>query len=153
MKNRAIGPIGTLGRFIVGPILIYFGFNSPIAFITPVASLSFLDSYWDDLVVGIVALPLLMMVVQLLWQVVKHKPLIATGRLGFALNFTITFMLFYTPLHHAMWFFLGFSLLIAAVRGYAGCEVMAISNWLSGRNDQVGCVLFSSLDAIEKKIS
>jgi hypothetical protein len=93
-----------------------------------------------------------MVVVQLTWNWLKNEPIKATGRVGFALNILITIFLFYTPLHHAMWFYLGFSLLVAATRGYAGCEVMAISNWVTGRNDQVGCVIFSPLDAIEKKI-
>jgi hypothetical protein len=153
MKKRAIGPIGTIGRFLLGPILIYFGFYSPLEDIAPVTSISLLLGYWDDLIVGIIVLPLVMVLVQLTWNMIKNQPLKATGSVGFALNILITIFLFYTSLHHAMWFYLGFSLLVAAARGYAGCEVMAISNWLTGRNDQVGCVIFSPLDAIEKKIS
>lgn len=52
-----------------------------------------------------------------------------------------------------MWFYLGVSLLVAAIRGYAGCEVLAISNWVTGRDDQVGCIVLSPIDAIEKKES
>ena len=37
----------------------------------------------------------------------------------------------------------------AALRGYAGCEVLAMSNWLLGRDDQVGCALFWPLDQLE----
>ena len=32
--------------------------------------------------------------------------------------------------------FVGASMLLAAARGYAGCEVLAISNWLLRRDDQ-----------------
>ena len=42
-------------------------------------------------------------------------------------------------------------LLLAAARGYAGCESLAITNWLLRRDDQVGCVVFSPLDAIEAR--
>jgi peptidoglycan/LPS O-acetylase OafA/YrhL len=42
-------------------------------------------------------------------------------------------------------------MLLAAVIGYAGCETMAISNLVSGRRDEVGCVLFSAFDFIEGK--
>jgi hypothetical protein len=133
-------------------VLIYFGFYSPLEDIAPVTSISLLPGYWDDLFIGIIALPLAMVVVQLTWNQIKNGPIKATGRMGFIINIIGTIFLFYTPLHHAMWFYLGFSLLVAAVRGYAGCEVMAISNWVTGRNDQVGCVIFSPLDAIEKKI-
>ena len=153
MKKRAIGPIGTIGRFLLGPLLIYFGFYSPLENITPSTSISLLPGYWDDLFVGIVMLPMVMVLIQLAWSKIKNQPIKATGSIGFGLNILITIFLFYTPLHHAMWFYLGFSLLVAAARGYAGCEVMAISNWVTGRNDQVGCVIFSPLDAIEKKMS
>ena len=49
--------------------------------------------------------------------------------------------------------FYGASMLLAAARGYAGCEVLAITNWVLRRDDQVGCVLFSPLDEIESKTS
>jgi hypothetical protein len=38
--------------------------------------------------------------------------------------------------------FYGALMLLAAVRGYAGCEVLAVSNWLLGRDDQIGCMPF-----------
>jgi hypothetical protein len=47
--------------------------------------------------------------------------------------------------------FYGTSLLVAAARGYAGCEVLAIPNWLLRRDDQVGCLIFSPLDALERR--
>ena len=152
MQKRAIGPIGTVGRIILGPVLIYFGFYSPLEYLVPITNIRLLPGYWDDLIIGIIVLPLMMIALQLTWQWIKNKPIRATGRIGFGFNILITIFLFYTPLHHAMWFYLGFSLLVAAFRGYAGCEVMAISNWVTGRNDQVGCVIFSPIDAIEKKI-
>jgi hypothetical protein len=45
----------------------------------------------------------------------------------------------------------GGSMLVAAVRGYAGCEVLAVSNWLLGRDDQVGCVPFWPIDTLEAR--
>jgi hypothetical protein len=151
MEKRAIGHVGTITRFILAPILIYFGFRSPIEYIVEDSSVSLLPGYIDDLVVGIIVFPLIMISIQLVWKYLKNKSLRATGSIGFSVNFIITLMLFYSPLQHAMWFFLGFSLLIAAIRGYAGCEIMAISNWVTGRNDQVGCVLFSPIDSLEKR--
>ena len=50
-----------------------------------------------------------------------------------------------------MWFYLGFSLLIAEWKGYGGCEVLAISNWITGRNGQVGCIILSPIDNLEKE--
>jgi len=37
----------------------------------------------------------------------------------------------------------GVSMLLAAARGYAGCEVLAVSDWLLRRCDQAGGVLFA----------
>jgi len=40
-------------------------------------------------------------------------------------------------------------MLVAAVRGYAGCEVLAVSNWVLRRDDQIGCMLFWPPDTAE----
>ena len=47
--------------------------------------------------------------------------------------------------------FYGASMVLAAVRGYAGCEVLAVSNWLLRRDDQVGCALFLPVDHAERR--
>jgi hypothetical protein len=53
----------------------------------------------------------------------------------------------------AVLIFYGASMLIAAIRGYAGCEALAISNWMLQRDDQLGCLFFSPIDFAEKVIS
>ncbi len=86
-------------------------------------------------------------------------PLRATGPVGHALNIAIFFALYgttwYAPdlavLSDATVIFYGASMLLAAVRGYAGCEVLAVSNWLLRRDDQVGCVLFWPVDELEAR--
>ena len=45
--------------------------------------------------------------------------------------------------------FYGASMLLAAARGDAGCEVLAISNWLLRRDDQLGCVVMSNVDRLD----
>ena len=45
--------------------------------------------------------------------------------------------------------FYGASMLLAGTRGYAGCEVFALSNWLWRRDDQIACAIFSPIDVIE----
>jgi hypothetical protein len=42
------------------------------------------------------------------------------------------------------------TMLVAAGRGYAGCEVLAISNWVLDRDDQVDCLLFEPIDRSER---
>jgi len=43
------------------------------------------------------------------------------------------------------------SMLLAAARGYGGCEVLAVSNWLLRRDDQIGCLVFAPVDALERR--
>ncbi|MGH8878635.1 MAG: hypothetical protein ACRD0P_15040, partial [Stackebrandtia sp.] len=47
--------------------------------------------------------------------------------------------------------FYGASMLLAALRGYAGCEVLAVSNRLLRRDDQIGCILFAPIDHVERR--
>jgi hypothetical protein len=43
-------------------------------------------------------------------------------------------------------------MLVAAVRGYAGCEVLAAANWILLRDDQVGCLFLGPIDAAERRL-
>jgi len=150
-NKREIGKIGTIVRIILGVVLILFGFNSPIAEIISRNQINFWENYFDDMLIGIFIIPLVLVLWQWIRNIKTSKQLRATGNKGVIINTLIIVFLFYTPLHHAMWFYLGFSLLVAAWRGYAGCEVLAIANWITGRNDQVGCVILSPIDNLEKK--
>ena len=51
----------------------------------------------------------------------------------------------------ALWVWLGGSMLVAAARGYGGCEVLAIPNLITGRRDQVGCILYTPIDRAEAR--
>ena len=44
-------------------------------------------------------------------------------------------------------------MMLAAIRGYAGCEILAISNFLLNRDDQIGCAAFTPLDLLERHLS
>ena len=48
--------------------------------------------------------------------------------------------------------FLAVSLLLAAVRADAGCEVMSIPSLVFGKRTHLMCLLFSPLDWVEEKI-
>lgn len=43
-------------------------------------------------------------------------------------------------------------MLLAAARGYGGCEVLAISNWILRRDDQIGCLVLSPVDGYERRL-
>ncbi|MGH8998881.1 MAG: hypothetical protein ACRDY7_05765 [Acidimicrobiia bacterium] len=55
------------------------------------------------------------------------------------------------PTSDATLIFYGASMWLAALRGNAGCEVLALSNWLLDRDDQVGCALFGPVDQLEHR--
>jgi hypothetical protein len=44
-------------------------------------------------------------------------------------------------------------LIVAAVRGYAGCEALAVSNWLLRRDDKVGCALSAPSNHRERPVA
>jgi hypothetical protein len=48
--------------------------------------------------------------------------------------------------------FLGISLVVAGVRAAPGCEVMAIPGLLFGKHTELGCIIFSPLDRLERKL-
>ena len=93
------------------------------------------------------------------WARVRRDstPIRATGRASHVATLSAFLVLYLTPWYApalsvtsgAALIFFGGSMLVAAVRGYRGCEVLAVSNWLLRRNDQVGCVLFSPVDRVE----
>ena len=47
--------------------------------------------------------------------------------------------------------FLVGSMLLAAIRGFADCEISAFSNWLLRRRDQFSCPLFTPLDVLHRR--
>lgn len=47
-------------------------------------------------------------------------------------------------------YFYGASMLIAAWRGFDGCEALAVSSWLLNRRDHVGCGVFAPVDYLER---
>jgi hypothetical protein len=42
-------------------------------------------------------------------------------------------------------------MVLAGLRGYAGCEILALSNWIFGRSDMIACAPFTPIDYIERK--
>jgi hypothetical protein len=46
---------------------------------------------------------------------------------------------------------LGGSMLVASARGIRGREVLAASNWVLGRDDEVGCLVFEPIDRPKRR--
>lgn len=143
-RERAIGVIGTIGRVLLGLGFLYLAFTD--------GGKPEWELAWQGPVLGLVVFPAALLLFQAVRLSFTNETLNATGGLGFCLNFAIGAVLYAIPFtRDAMLLFYGSSLLLAAARGYAGCESLAISNWLLRRDDQVGCVVFSPLDAVEAR--
>ena len=144
--RRRIGSGGTVARLVVGAV-----------FLAPALGGAFAPVEW---VLGLVGYPAML----LLWQWIRTRrdpaPIRATGPAGFALNLAGFLALYLTPLYlpaltvtsDAALIFYGSSMLLAAARGYRGCELLAVSNWLLRRDDQIGCVIFSPVDHLERRL-
>jgi hypothetical protein len=150
-EARAIGPWGTATRLAVGMLLISW-------VVIVQAPGGFDPAPW---LLGLLGFPAAL----LAWQLVRARrtaqTLHATGTVGHVVCFAIGGALAFTPDYlpalsvtkPAIAVFYGASLLLAVIRGYAGCEVLAVSNWLLRRDDQVGCVFFTPIDEREHHAS
>jgi hypothetical protein len=137
-RDREIGIGGTIARITIGGILL----GSVVIGHTR----TFHPLPW---VVGLLVLP----AIALLWQQIRTRytpgRIQATGPVAHLLNISVFLALYLTPYYapaigftsDAALLFYGASMLLAAARGYAGCEVLAISNAVLRRNDQIGCLV------------
>ena len=141
IRERAIGPLGTIARVAVGLGLLAVAVT--------------LDGVgWSDLALGLFGIPAVVLLGQLVRLRFTRSPLRATGPAGHLLNLVIVAALLVpsaTRPGALVW--LSASMMLAAWRGYAGCESLAISNWLLRRDDQVGCLVFWPLDEIEARVA
>lgn len=109
---------------------------------------------------GLVAFPAALLVWRGLRGRSTPRPLRATGPVATTLNILVFSALALTPLYAqplsfasgAALVFYGASMLLAAIRGYGGCEVLAVSNWLLRRDDQIGCLVLSPIDNLERSL-
>lgn len=119
-----------------------------------------LQPQYASLALGLLLLPAALLLWQ--WMRLRRDPgrLEATGPLPTTINIAVFALLVSTPSIPAISFvgfaamvFYGASLLLAALRGYAGCEVLAASNWFLRRDDQIGCLVLSPVDGWEHHYS
>lgn len=141
VRRRGIGPLGTAARVTVGLVLLGSVVGGHLA-------RGFHPSSW---VLGLLGFPALLVVLQ--WLRARRTPtrLEATGPISHAVNLAVFLVLYLLePTSDAALLFYGASMLLAALRGAAGCEVLAVPNWLLGRDDQVGCAAFWPIDRLER---
>jgi hypothetical protein len=140
-RPRAIGPLGTAARALVGLALLVGGIIAGGGWIA-----------WWQLAFGVVGLPAVVLVAQVAWLAFTECALSQTSHLASCLNCAaVAGLLTISQTRDAALVFLGSSMLLAATRGYGGCETLAISNWLLRRDDQVGCLVFLPVDQLEAR--
>lgn len=140
--RRAIGPMGTAARMVVGCVIVGDVLYGHVTG-------TFRAAPW---ILGLVGFPGLILVVQAMGARRDRRPLTATGPLAQVLNIVAFIAVYVTPAtSDSALVFYGASMLLAAARGYAGCEVLAVSNWLLRRHDQIGCLLFAPVDGLERR--
>ena len=153
--RRQIGPIGTVSRALVG-LLLLVGLGIPGGVTTVHGQYRYrFDA--GSVILGAVVFPAVVLAVH--WLAVRHRstPLRATGPVATTVNLLVLVALFLIPeVAPSVYFlatgaavFYGLSMLLAAFKGRAGCEVTALSNWILRRDDQVGCPVFTPIDSME----
>jgi hypothetical protein len=142
-QGRRIGAIGTAIRILAGFALLILAYlNKPAGLVGGLQL--------HDLLLGLIALPAASLTVGLLAGLYADGPLRFGGAAGTAVNFGVLTALFsdhYTAGAAALYY--GATLLVAAWRGQAGCEFTLLSNLILGREDVIGCPVFTPIDALE----
>ena len=143
-RQRGIGPVGTAARLLVGALLLGSVVQGHLAHGWHLSS-------WA---LGLVVFPSLVLALQWLRARRTPTPLEATGPVSHAVNLAVFLTLYLMEAtSDAALIFYGTSMLLAALRGDAGCEVLAVSNWLLRRDDQSGCAVFWPVDYLERRAS
>ena len=157
--RRQIGTIGTTARIVIGATLLSSGLLGGRVEVMHGQVRTGFEPL--SVAIGVVAFP----AVLLAWQWLRARRTStryeATGPLGTTINIVVFIALLLTPAYarglsftrDAALVFYGASMLLAAARGYGGCEVLAISNWILRRDDQVGCLVLSPIDGFERGLS
>jgi hypothetical protein len=154
--NREIGPVGTLARVSAGVAALF------------IALFTHAFSVWN-LIAGLAVLPALAIAV-LPFLGPRGDRSTAVGPdggcppsgearpwttecalLALVAVFVVAASFFTSITEGSILIWLGASFLLSSVLGYAGCEMVALPNMLTGRQHRLPCFLFSSLDRAERR--
>src|SRR5260370_8669091 len=156
VRRRHIGPIGTTARVVIGGLMVVCGDKG--------GKFEYIQGHWKPnldaaaLAIGLLGFPAVLITWQ--WMRLRRDQtrLEATGRLattiniiGFALLIAISFVPAISYVGYAAFVFYGASMLLAAIRGYAVCEVLAVSHSLLHRDHHIRCLVLSPLDLLEHR--
>ena len=149
-RLRAIGPIGTAARLVAGLLLL-----GNVAY-GQLVTQHVRPATWA---LGLVGFPALVLAWHV-WRVRRHAARFAyASPLSFALGALLFLALdltwWYAPAlavtSDAALIFFGGTMVLTALLGYAGCEILTPSNWLLRRHDQIACAVFAPFDALDQR--
>ncbi|MGH8776514.1 MAG: hypothetical protein ACRDWI_15590 [Jiangellaceae bacterium] len=154
MTTRSIGPAGTAARVAVGLLLI----GGALMLDYPSDGIT----RWD-ITAALVVLPLIALATASVLDVAyrRHPALARRARTPWSASQSVaalvvicaviglgTVLTFLSPVDRiALFLFFGLSMLLAAARGYDGCEILAIPNAVLRRADSIWCPVYSPIDA------
>ncbi len=158
-NSRKIGPIGTTARVVIGLLIVALA----LALDFPRRGIT-----WWEVVAVLVVLPATAIgAAALLNTAYRHRPAdvvaqtrspwsAAQARAAALVIVTVaavgTVLTFLTPIHPiSIYLFFGLSMLLAAVRGYDGCEMLALPNVVLRRQDAIWCPLYTPFDTAEQR--
>ncbi|QYN38752.1 hypothetical protein K1T35_17015 [Pseudonocardia sp. DSM 110487] len=82
------------------------------------------------------------------WSAAQAAAAAAVIAAVLALGTALTFL---SPVDRvALWLFFGLSMIVAAIRGDDGCEILAIPNTILRRTDVIWCPAYTPIDAAEQ---
>ncbi len=148
--RRELRPIGTAARLVLGGYLV-----GSVVY----GQLETHHLRPDTWALGLIGFPALMLAWHV-WRIRRNPARFSdTSPLSFVLGALLFLALYltwwYAPAlsvtSDAALIFFGGSMLLTALRGYAGCEILAPSNWLLRRHDQIACALFAPIDVLERR--
>jgi hypothetical protein len=144
MKTRRIGPIGTITRLVAAAGLLYLALFDGARW----------GLEWYDGALGLAVLPAAVIAFGLTARRYASGPVRFTGSAGTTANCVLIAALAINPYTAGgAALFYGSTLLVAALRAQPGCEATVLSNSMLGRDDQVGCPVFSLIDHAEARLA
>ena len=143
--GRRIGPWGTTSRLVAGAAAVAWGLAVPHE--QPLFDLPGAGSRLWGSALGIVVLPALLTLAVALRG--RSAPPLRLGH-GYALVVTVVVLLIAQVLPVAILVGIGGTLLLLAVRGRGGCELMTVPNLVLRRRDYLVCLPFTPIDTWER---
>jgi len=148
-RSRSIGPNATAARLVAGLLLL-----GNVAF-SQLVTQHVRPATWA---LGLLGYPALMLTWHI-WRIRRHPARFCYSSpvsyvLGALLFLALYLTWWYAPAlsvtSDAALIFFGGAMVLTALRGDAGCELLTPSNWLLRRHDHIACAVFAPFDALDQ---